>query len=497
MLVNPYTRAFRIVFQNIKSTLDNPQKICHQDDPKKEKVSERQESNPRRLQLPTSTSLSAQIAISIGAGFILAFTSVIPFAREIGADNIEPEIKMTIIVSCTLSTAAQLLQTTIHRTNHEIDPTQYRSPSIGKKANLFDSLTTAVPTFLVVPFWAVFVHFENISFRWSNSLLCLIGAPVVIVLYLYAFDFGLRVLMCTTPSNIKKLVEEVSGGDVSMETFLDVILRSLLHSNDELVKELGNTSTHSSKWLDLEQEELKRNDVAVKTMANTLLHKSSVDEASPHLEDDILRLAILTHIGGPGKENVTGGSSWMKTTSSKTKGGVGSIDPYAVPITRALCAYVGGLGEALRLIVDSENKTFRDTWVLPPGALFMGGCAIRGATRWIRESINFPQRNTSLAILVPVLLKSTCKLQKNLSRYSLSIRGSKNLDETDETKMEEIMSPQLLSLFDVCNNCAMDILKIAKANEGFRRMGFMEFLDLDCQRWLRSKMPELYKSLPM
>jgi hypothetical protein len=484
--------------------LSSPQKICQPDDIRDAKLSEHQDSNPRRLQLPKPASLSAQIVISIVVAIILAFTSVLPFAHDAALGNICSSTKMTIIFSCISSSALQLLLTTIHGTNHEINPKQYQSHSIRNQDNFIKSLSTAVQISVAVPILAIYVHSKNsVSFQWSDNLVYFICVPPVIIGYLYAFDYALRILICTTPSNMKAFVEEASGGDVSMEIFVDVILRSLLHSNDELVKKLGNVvRTNSSMWMAVEEEELKLNNVAIKAMSNTLLHKTNEDEASPHLEDDVLRLAILSCIGGSvSKEEGTIGNHtesninhWVKPgLKNKTKAGADSIDPFAVPIVRALCAYAGGLGEALQLITASEDRMVHDAWVIPPGALYMGECAIRGATHWILRGINLPRGDTSLAILIPVLLNSACKLENGLLRYQQATDGSatSTLDGTYKAKLSPTMNPQFLPLLSVCNDCAKVILQTAKANQEFRRMNFLDSLNMDCQKWLRSKIAAL------
>jgi len=50
-------------------------------------------------------------------------------------------------------------------------------------------------------------------------------------------------------------------------------------------------------------------------------------------------------------------------------------------------------------------------------APFMDEFAIRGATHWILRGINSPRGDTSLAILIPVLLNSACKLENDLLQY--------------------------------------------------------------------------------
>ena len=430
---------------------------------------------------------------------LLAFTSVLPFAYEAADGNISSSTKTTITFSCIASNTLQLLLTTTQGTNHEINPRHYQSRIIRNKDNFFKSLGTAAQISIAVPILAIYVHFKNGSYHWSDNLVYFVCVPPAIILYLYTFDYVLRVLICTTPSNMKKFVEEASGGDVSMEIFVDVILRSLLHSNDELVNRLGNISTASNIWTNLEAEELKLSNSAIKTMANTLLYKTNTDEVYPHLEDDVLRLAILSCIGGStskeagaiGNHTESNMKHCLRPVSNMIQSGKDSIDPFAVPIVRALCVYTGGIGEALRLGFSSDHRLPQNSWVLPPGALFMGECAIRGATQWILQAMGLSRSGTSLAILIPVLLNSAYKLQDSLSRYQRAADGSAPFGEAYDLRLSPNMSPQLLPLFNICNNCAKTILDAAKANEKFRRLDFLESLDMDCRNWLQSKMTSL------
>ena len=491
-MVNPYTKTFRNIIgtSTVLNTLNLPD-ICKPDDVKKskqQKLPEQRDRNPRRLQLPTSASLIAQIAISILIAVAVAFTTVLPFSSNGNlSDNNHSPMKMALILMCITSTSMQLLLTTLNGTNHEIDPRKYRCYSVRNPVNIIPFLIkSAAPIIIFIPLYilAISIYAKYDSLKWSDNLVCLIAVPPVIFLYLSIFDYNLRIFFCTTPSNIKKLVEEASGGDARMEVFLDVVLRNLLHSDDELVKKLGNnSSTRSSVWMDLEQEEQKRNDFAITTMADILLHKSSKDEAGPHLEDDILRLAILSSIGG----------------SRSSEGGSSSTEPYAaMPIVRALCAYAGGIGKALLIIAGSNNKMLRgDEWVLPPAAIYMAECAIRGASRCILHSLNLASssssssvmrgKNTSLSILIPVLLSSAFVLENGVVRFAEAIGGPMASNETDKRKLLQTVSPELLSLFNIINDSTRMIIESATANEGLRKLDLMESLDMDCQKWLRSK----------
>jgi len=506
LLVNPYTRTFRTVFGTTRCILNAPRKVCQPDDTREVQLLERQKLKPRRLQQPTSATLVAQILISIVIGGTLALTSVFPLVH---GSTFGDTTSSTIIFSCMTSSTIQLLFTAIQGTNHEINPTEYQFHNVTNQVNIFKSLTTVVPICYAI--LVFYVHFKSGPSQWSDEIVYIVCIPPPIIMYLQIFDHVLRIFMCKTPSNIKKFVEEASGGDVSMEIFIDVILRSLLHSDDELVKKLGNVSTKSSIWVDVEEEELKLSNDSIKKMANTLLHKTNDDEASPHLEDDILRLAILSCIGGSAsKEEVAIGNgtesnigNGLQFISKSKTCGEDSIDTHAVPIVRSLCVYIGGMGEALRLIVDPSNMLFHDEWVLPPGAVYACECALRGVTNWLIQSINMPRITTSVAILIPVLLNSAYKLEIGLLQHqkisevashssnilnSNSFRAESVLSgENHNVKLFRITNPRLLPLFILCSTCAKMILEAAKSNEGFRRLSFMDALEMDCQKWLRSK----------
>mmetsp|Transcript_53850 Transcript_53850/g.61272 ORF Transcript_53850/g.61272 Transcript_53850/m.61272 type:complete len:560 (+) Transcript_53850:379-2058(+) len=487
LMVDLFTKTFRNIFGTSKGSnrLMNLPNICKPDDVQKPQLLEQQRyRNPRRLQLPISA--FAQIAISILIAVAVAYTTVIPFSRNGNLSDNHSSMKLSLILLCITSSTMQLLLTTFSGTNHEIDPTKYQSSNVGNHTNLAHYLKSVAPIMLPLYVLTILIYTRYNSLKVIETLGYFVAVPPVIVLYLSVFDYTLRRFFCTKPHSIKKLVEQASGGDARIDLFLDVVLRSLLHSDDELVKKIGSsTSTRLSVWMDIEQEEQKRNDSAVTTMANILLHKTNKDEAGPHLEDDVLRLAILSSIGGPGP-------------SEKYLVGIINADKGGLSVCRALCAYFGGLGKALLIISEPNDRTFyQEEWVLPPGAIFMGECAIRGATRWILHSLDLvpssssssviPRSITSLEILIPVLLSSAFTLENGLVRFAEAIGGPTASNETDTLKLLQTVSPQLLPLFNTCNDCARMIIMKATAKEGLRQLNCLESLDADCQKWLRLK----------
>ena len=62
------------------------------------------------------------------------------------------------------------------------------------------------------------------------NLIYFVLATFAIFIYMAVFDYTLKFFYCNNITNIKKLVQDSSGGDASIDTFLTVILHSLLHS---------------------------------------------------------------------------------------------------------------------------------------------------------------------------------------------------------------------------------------------------------------------------
>ena len=148
-----------------------------------------------------------------------------------------------------------------------------------------------------------------------------------------------------------------------------------------------------------------------------LLTKKSNDLG---LEDDILRVLILESIGGKDPDsagNLGASDRHEKMVKSLVPGvAAGRVEPLAVPMIRALCAYVAGLGVALQRLGHAHNPkqplptaTF-EVWALPPGALICSERALIGATRCVVYSItslgpdDMDWRGTELSMFVPVVL---------------------------------------------------------------------------------------------
>jgi hypothetical protein len=292
----------------------------------------------------------------------------------------------------------------------------------------------------------------------------------------------------------------VGEDDDRMEVFLDVVMYSILHSDASLVKDLSSSTKPG--FLDLEREEHKRNEASIKAMANTLLHKTSADEMGAHLEEDLFRLGILASLGGTtwnGKSHagldkaeayhVDNIKQWVEHGDTMKVGGSRS-EPLAVPLVRALCAYVGGLGEALLICSGQRSLSLRNPWVLPPGALACAEYAIRAAARCIVWNFSHSARtladwrSTHLSMLVPVLLNSAFRLETGMVKFTQVRNGGKSSDHMEKLDLIKTESPEFLPLYHACNDSAAMILEKLKSLEGVRRIDFD--LETDCQKWMES-----------
>jgi hypothetical protein len=459
--VNPATAALRTIFSSPEALL----KFLTEPsiDPSKSNKPTPKTPPPRRLQRPTVAAAFTQIIISIAFSCAVAFISVLPIIHETRGDS---ALKKAVIIVCCVSTLANLFQTSLNGVKHEINPQLYRSQS-GRNELKFKSIWDS--TLQSILFLAVLVPIISmfVSTEWRDNLVCF-GAAFCITFYLQFFDYSLKVFLCSTP-DVQKVAEECLS-DESPEAYLEVVLQSLCHSNFDLVKSLSNVSA-SAVWSDLEREEQKRNEASTTMMAQTLLYKTIIDERGPHLEEDVLRLAILTSLCRQ-REHV----EIFKA-------------PYTVPLCRGLCAYFGGIGEAL-ILISAKKHELVGQWLLAPGTVVMTEYAVQVAASCLCSVISKNPtmwRNTRIATLVPTLLHSYCRLETGMLNYALSLDGMRatSVEEADKMNFFRTSCPQLLSLFSTLNNCCRVLLQ--RALEDSRRSAVFASCDQELLRWCEGK----------
>jgi hypothetical protein len=435
--------------------------------------------------------MSAQVILSAVIASVVACIITVPLPPVKTRDDLQPQ--PYFIIYSTVGTFLQLIPSNLDGTSHELNPKRYHS-SFGWRSlglSLQQRSLSFVSILIFIPITAVYAgaSWDQIVMNGSTTL--------ATMLYLHLFEVCLRCVLCTTPPDIKQLVEAASG-EVSMDVFLVVVIESLLHANDELIKQIIDTPS-GSVMTALEREEQIRNEAAMTEMANTLLFRTSGDEMGPRLEADILRLAILDSVGGGVLESHSSGpcsnvvrnmTPWINEFSSQQiLDNVPRSEPYTVPLLRSLCAYVGGLGKALILISETKDPISGE-WVLPPGTLVCAEYAIRGATRFVLWSLSDSEvspmswRRTHLVTLAPALLNSVCRLKLGLVRYSEWLRGRNTSQDFDDVALFKAENPQLVPLFNICNDCAKFTLEKVKSSGPLRREE-LNTIDIECQKWIK------------
>jgi hypothetical protein len=484
----------------------------------------------RRLQRPTLRASLQQILLSVFIGTVVAYSSVLPSLSlwiPAGSPN-----TAALVASCIFATVMNL-STRLDGASHEINPYRYHvNQSLNRLilARMSARLQSLLISSVAVPVLAIIssslvVQDISRSMTWSATAASFIAA-LLVTLYLHLFDEALRVVLCSPPLHMKEIVDDIANDD-RMETFLEVTITSILHSDLSLVEKL--CSMGKPRLLDLDREERSLNEESIKSMANILLQKTAADENGAHLEEDILRLSILASLGGSGRgssgldkadaHHVENIKQWVQPKDTMKVGGSRS-EILSVPLVRALCAYAGGLGEALLLCSSQKPMLSSFPWSLPPGAIVQSEYAIRAATRCIFWNISnsvrcqTDWRSSHLSMLVPVLMNSACRLESGLIQYAEMKRSGKHntnvrsggkqfsnaiVAEPQLTPDQKLLlikteCPELLSLYQECNDSATMILEKLRLLEGARNFDLP--LDGITRRWTDSLITRMPNQTP-
>ena len=465
----------------------------------------------RRLQRPRFDSILKQIVSSALIGIALAYTSVLPFCASINGDI--PH-KSALISSCAFATVMSLSRL-LDGSSHEINPNRYNtSPSLVSLSSVMPSMPLSSIGVLILALLCSSLSIEDINGGTTGKVITMcIFSVVLVTLYLHVFEEILRIILCSPPENMKEVIEEIVDDD-RMETFLDVVMCSILHSDLNLVGNLCKSV--KGRLLNLDREELALNEESTKAMSHVLLQKTAADENGAHLEEDILRLSLLASLGGTGEHPNQTIQQWFESQHI-SPAGTSSHEFLSVPLLRALCVYIGGLGEALITVCSNTQNNLKASmgspWLLPPGAILCGEYAIRGATRCIvwnltnSERCRADWRGSHISMLIPVLLQSVCRLENGMIKYSELRRGSlpytglprklihstsnslviaEEVKLTPEQKLQLIKteSPELLSLYQACTDTAVEIIEKLRALEGTTKIELPVFGE--CRRWIDS-----------
>lgn len=479
-----------------------------------------------RFHSPTIRAAIGLLLISAFAGSLLVL--FLPIDHQTYSD---PFVRGVLVVTCSLAVSANVTFTALGGTTHELDPKLYQSTMprhIGSFAVKLASFvvkkvhsSTFLLTNILVPAVAIFL----LSLATSDDATCadsmgsgslFILALVVtslISLYLVSIDEVARVVVCVPGMRPERLLEELSD-DSPRETTLVVMCESILHGSDKIVRSVFRP-TQRPGVLYAEDEELKHGEESMQRMGELLLGITDRHPQSSEgcLERDVLLVSILESLGGT---TIDTGESSNPQVGNVSLRHIQAIErwanpkvaiwadaarrePDAVPLLRALCAYAGGLGDALQTCTlppnDAKRLALNETtplaaWSLPPGARACSEWAIRAAARLIVYSFTSTEgsvtewRRSPLSICVPTMLHAAFTLRKGVLRFARIGHGrrvvvSNAIDIDWITGENEFLRPVVRA----CDESAQLVVRALETN-GANRASIRMLPE--CRQWVEA-----------
>ena len=393
-------------------------------------------------------------------------------------------------------------------------------------------------------------------------ILCVTTAACV-GFYTAGINEAVKHVLCTPGSRLQRFVREVTcgrapnspdGGESSITYeqedayVVDAMLHSLLHRELALVTQISkSTASGNPNYIKLEEYEAERNEQAITAVAKSLL-TTTKDSCEAPLEEDILRHSILESLGGsklnsssspaavsPGMSNGVFEEFpvdmhhqetiqyWIQPPSNtinlqrRTNATATSVEPKGVPLVRALCAFSGGLGQAL--IDCSKPQSPYISWEFPPGAIAAAEYATVALARCIAYNLKHSNQNaadwrsTHISMFIPAALTSAYRLHLGIlefAQYRIKVKRSWNLgpDKMQQRQMmgydrsamdtgaiiDEIAreTPELMKILRACNASVKIIRRELLASQGSgQSMRIIEnSVGKDCACWVQQIMSQ-------
>jgi hypothetical protein len=292
---------------------------------------------------------------------------------------------------------------------------------------------------------------------------------------------------------------------------LEILLTGLLYSR-ELVREIvasvpsspaagmAGTGTELGRR---EREEERRVVEAALRLGHQLVHPlpaGAYPEAP--LEEDVLRVSILQALAeGVVTEFWLGGSAGRIEWAVGENPLHGMYPMYILPLVRALCVHIRGMGDALLTCASPLNRgtpflgssgVSLQRWHLPPGFAFAVECSIKALSTLLAQCNTEQDEFVSwkrymLSAFVPISLSSMFHLRRGLLAFEtpppIQISGEPSF--VGEVTGESFSQRQLeMSLMQSCDKGALSVvlsIHLPQGHPGFGRSGVR---DEECLLWV-------------
>lgn len=496
----------------------------------------------RRYQFPALSSYGANMVATCIVGYLVAEYVILPHYQD-------PQRMKPLMYFTCLATMTSHLHFNFDGIRHELNPKHYDTirESEGRPYPLLISGRTFVEickrvvavTAIVVGFGIASIGISASSMLESNDwpaiLLC-IATSITLGLYAAVVEEAGKSILFVR-ARLQRFVREITSGRESKgSTFtaeeegnyvIDTALYSLLHGDTQCIRQIGEpTTSNLPSYLTIESYETERCKNAGVIMSNVLLGKKGTKgSAEVALEEDILRISLLESLGGSsptlitektkGKQDSTDLVAWTEKDYFplckrhheaieywvKPATQVGLIkprEPTVILLTRALTAYVSGLGIAL-----SESATASSprspSWLLRPGTLVAAEYSAVALSRifaiyleQIKKS-GVEWRRGQLSTLIPAALNALFRLHcgildhakylNKLGRHdSRAINPAKSNAMMDLSETFTTEHPDLQQVLHAAQEAAKHVVR--QMGDTYTTTATQNATEPFCQRWI-------------
>lgn len=518
-----------------------------------------------RYSRPSLLAIIVQVIVNAIGGHIFSHAIVLPFLGKVGiignsggSDTVSVIIWLSCVFAAVFELFSDVNEAELHyshySSNKVLDPKQQRFYSkevsiaiatdvVHKLKQSTFGMTMLAPIIAVAtaPVWSHLVH---LFINGHTALLSPPSLPAVVsslfISYVTVILFvGIMVVqdvltrwaVCAPGMDADVLMYRSSTPQTAATKFLaeDLFIQSILMFDggtvDKVITAPGaKVNQYAMGATNHQDEEVARNEEALSSFADWIQLFSTTQ--SGKLSDDILRMCLLESLGG-------GGSSSSSATTKATPFYFGESrhsasvrkrldlsaattspgrQPIAAPLVRALCAFSGGLGEAMSKCYRQEEKNGKivvnnsaELWKLPPGSLTSAEFAIIASARLAvmnltteqrgRIVVNSARRHERLSLLLPCVLQSAFKLRSGVFEYALAVANTNGVNLTTFEKSGKgdglstfiaTKCPELHPLISACDNSAKMVIQTLtesgdRALEGVLLRGNWK---ADMQKWL-------------